>query len=291
MKTLIATLFFFFVFTLNYAQQTYTVNNETLELKTEVNGIVDLLSTVDNGKYRFFVKKANGTIIELKNTRDASNKYKEEYKEVLKSITENNNLNVNNVKLTTGSLKRFLDTYNKSQDSDYVNSSKTSKVNFRLGIFAGITNHPFVENISDGTFAQFSGELEVFGDTSNPIHSGFVQFRQTLGDSEDFSTTEISLGYRLRFLRKQGFNLFVQNRFASLNFNSSHLITSPISNTMVEVSNETIFDVPFIFGIGTDIKVSENSYISIIYDSLFGINTDDGDRFSTDVLVGYKINL
>ncbi len=292
MKKSITILFFIISFTLVQAQKTYTVNSETLELTTEVNGTIELLSTIDNGLYRFFVKKGT-EIIELKNTKDASGNYKEEYKDVLKSITENTDPSVDNVKLTIGSLKRFLDTYNKTKDSDYIESSQTSTVNFRLGAFAGITNHPFVQNISNSSYPQLALELEIFGDTGNPRHSGIFQFRQTLGGGGDFVTTELSLGYRFRFLRKEGFNLFVQNRFASLNFNNTHFAENPneIGDSLIEIPSETIFDVPLIFGIGADIKISDRSYVSIIYDSLFGINTDDADKFSGNILVGYKFKL
>ena len=55
--------------------------------------------------------------------------------------------------------------------------------------------------------------------------------------------------------------------------------------------NNTSFDVPFIFGIGSDIKVSKNSYITIIYGELFAIFLNNQGNFSTDISIGYKFNL
>jgi hypothetical protein len=56
-------------------------------------------------------------------------------------------------------------------------------------------------------------------------------------------------------------------------------------------SNETSFDIPFIFGLGSDIKVGKNNYITIIYGELFAILLDNQGNFSTDIAVGYKFNL
>mgnify|MGYP000267953113 CR=1 FL=1 len=62
-----------------FAQQTYTLNNETLELKTEVEGNIDLLWNIFDGKYRYFVRDKDGDIQELVNTKNKdTHKYQEE---------------------------------------------------------------------------------------------------------------------------------------------------------------------------------------------------------------------
>lgn len=68
-------LYFLFLMNMSfgYAQQTYTVKGESLELKTEVEGNLDLLWTIKDCKYRFFVKTKDGTLTELKNNKQSDN--------------------------------------------------------------------------------------------------------------------------------------------------------------------------------------------------------------------------
>ena len=272
------------------SQNKINVNGETLTVNQDVEGELDLLWTVSDGTYRYFVKTASEDIYELTNTKDSNNKYNEEYKTILAELTASKVSSVDRVKLTLPSLRSFFNTYNSLKDSNYVAKESASKVNFRLGLFGGITNHPFIENIGNSSYGQLAAELEIFGNTDNPRHSGIFQVRQTIGSNEDYTTTELSLGYRFRVVRKEKFNLFVQNKFGTLNFGSSHLRHSESTGNF-NVPSDTFFDVPFSFGLGADIKISENSFISIVYDSLLGLNVDDSGNFSTDILVGYKFNL
>ena len=292
MKKIILSCLFLAFTAIGYAQKIYKVGGETLELKTEVDGDLDLLWTVTNGTYRYFVKTKDGTITELKNTKSKGRAFNKEYVSILNNLTSGSNLSAENVKLTTGSLKRFIDKYNKSVDIDYNVRNTNTKVNFRLAFFGGVTNHPLVENINDQSSLQLAAELELFGDTDNPIHSGMLQVRQTFGSSGDYKSTEFSLGYRVRFLRKKGFNIYAQTRFATLNSFSVDIIdTNPANNSVDIRQRETEFDVPFIFGIGADIKVSDTSYISILYDRFYAFGLDNNDSFPTDFMIGYKFNL
>ena len=100
-----------------------------------------------------------------------------------------------------------------------------------------------------------------------------------------------SLGYRFRVIKKERFNLYVQNRFASVNsFSRDRVIISEDIISMVR-QEESEFDIPFIFGIGADFKISENSYISLIYDRFFALNLDNNDSFPADIMIGYKFKL
>ncbi|WP_299117791.1 hypothetical protein [uncultured Winogradskyella sp.] len=291
MKKIILSCLFLAFIAIGYAQKTYKVGEETLELQTEVDGDLDLLWTVTNGTYRYFVKTKDGTISELKNTRGEGRAFNKEYVSVLNNLTSGSNLSAENVKLTTGSLKRFIDKYNKSVDIDYNVRNTNTKVNFRLAFFGGLTNHPLVENIDDQSSLQLAAELELFGDTDNPIHSGMLQARQTFGSSGDYKSTEFSLGYRVRFLRKEGFNIYAQTRFASVNIFSVDRTITENNVTSIVQQDDSEFDVPFIFGIGADIKISDNSYISILYDRFYAFGLDNNDSFPTDFMIGYKFNL
>ncbi|RNC87724.1 MAG: hypothetical protein ED556_00615 [Winogradskyella sp.] len=287
MKNAILFCLFLICISLSHAQQLYKVGDETLELKTEVEGELDLLWTITDGNYRFFIKTKDDKIIELKNNKTSGRAYDNAYIQTLNELTTGSGLSAEKVKLTTGSLKRFLDKYNKSVNIDYNAVDRDSRVNFRLGFFGGITNHPLVESIDNNSAFQLAAELEIFGDTNNPRHSGLLQARQTFGSSGDYKTTEFSLAYRLRVIKKENFNIYVQNNFATVNiFSVDRLI-----NTTTVNQDETEFDVPFSFGIGADFKISDNSYISIVYDRLFAVNLDNRGDFPTDILVGYKFNL
>ena len=79
MKKLALTFLLFLCFSSLIAQNTYTINNETLVLKTEVEGKIDLLWNIIDQKYRYFVRTEDGRIEELTNTKGEDNKFKEEY--------------------------------------------------------------------------------------------------------------------------------------------------------------------------------------------------------------------
>ncbi|WP_430466873.1 hypothetical protein [Winogradskyella ouciana] len=286
MKKSLLILILCLAFQLNHSQETYTINGETLELKTEIDGKLDLLWNVIDDEYRYFVRTENGTITELKNTRDENNDYKEEYKSTLSELT---GMSTDKLKLTLYSLRAYIDAYNSSADPNYTSSTTESKAQFRLGFSGGITNNPFVGNPENKKTPMIGAELEVLEGHDMPRHSGFLQARQTF-DSDDFpySTTEFSLGYRFRFVNTETFSIYGQVKFATLNLSNATFTNE--SDMEVDV-NETSFDIPFIFGVGSDIKVGENSYITLIYGELFAAFLDNQGNFSTDIAIGYKFNL
>lgn len=276
-----------------FAQQTYTVNNETLELKTEVEGTLDLLWNTFDGTYRYFIKKADDSIIELKNTKGSDNKFQNDYQTTLSSLT---NTDASQVKLTTYSLKQFINNYNAQADPNYIISDSRSKLKLRLGVFGGLTNNPFVENPNNETVPFFGSELEVVSDNMSSRHAGFLSVKYgTESDAFKYSATQIALGYRFRFVNSAGFNLYGQTKFATFTFSKITVATSasaegePVSIQTEEVSSSA-FDTPLIFGLGADIKVG-NGYLSLVYDSLFAVFIDNEGNFPMDFAVGYKFNL
>lgn len=280
-------MLFCLAFQLNYSQETYTVNGETLDLKTEIDGKLDLLWNVIDGKYRYFVKTEDGTITELKNTKDDNNDYQEEYKSTLSSLTNGNS--TDKLKLTLYSLRNYIDSYNASMDTSYTSTSTESNVQFRLGFSGGITNNPFVGNPDNTKTPLIGAELEIYETNVLPRHSGFLQARHAFeNDDFKYSTSELSLGYRFRFINKETFSIYGQVKLTTINFSNFTFLDE---NDMEVDSNETSFDIPFIFGVGSDIKVGNNSYITIIYGELFALLLDNQGNFSTDIAIGYKFNL
>lgn len=287
MKKVLFVILLSFAFQFNYSQESYTINGETLQLKTEIDGNLDLLWNTIDGQYRYFVRTENGNITELKNTKDTDNNYQEEYKTTLSSLT--NGMSTDKLKLTLYSLRNHLDAYNASIDTSYTSTSTAGKVEFRLGFSGGITNNPFVGNPENKKVPMFGAELEIYEANVLPRHSGFLQARHAF-DSDDFpySTTEFSIGYRYRIINKECFSIYGQVKLATVNFTS---VTFTDEDDMEVDLSDTSFDIPFIFGIGSDIKVGENSYITIIYGELFALLLDNQGNFSTDIAIGYKFNL
>lgn len=287
MKKILLLLLLFLTFQVNYSQENFTVNGETLSLKTEVEGTLDLLWTSDGGDYRYFIKTENGSITELKNTKDENKTYLEEYKSTLSTIT--NGLATDQLKFRLFDLKAFINSYNMTADSNYNSVVKTAKIGLRLGAFGGLTNNPFVDNPQNKKVLLIGGELEIFEANLLPRHSGFIQARHTFdADEFNYSTNEVALGYRYRIINQSKFSIYGQLKLATLNLSSSSF---PDANGNQKSISDTSFDVPFIFGIGSDIKIGNNSYITIVYGELFGIFLDNQGNFSTDISVGYKINL
>ena len=287
MKKLVLFFFAFLIYSSIIAQQTYNINGETIELKTEVDGKLDLLWNVIDNEYRYFLRTSDNIITELVNTRDNNDRYQEEYKMVLATATSGSGMSVEKVNLTLQGLRDFLDEYNKQNDTTYVSKNVRSKAQLRLLIFGGVTNSPFVSNPENIKTPVFGVEFEVMEGKESPRHSGFLQIRHVLEDEEEFpyTTTEFSLGYRFRVIRSRAFNLFGDVKAATVNISKIYL-----PNTNQELS-DTAFDIPFIFGMGADIRVSKSSFITLGYNQLFAAFLDNEGNFSTDVTIGYKLQL
>lgn len=282
MKKIICVLCFILSVSFTQAQESYTISGETLELKTEVDGKLDLLWNIIDGTYRYFVRTEDNTIRELTNTK-IDRKFQEEYKTLLEELT-NNSMPTKRLNLTLFSLKEFIDSYNISADSNYETTVSRSKFQFRVGVFGGMTNSPFVTNPNNENTPLFGAELEVLEAERISRHAVFMQLKHVLEHDEiNYSTTELSLGYRFRVINKETFSLYANMKFATLNFSK---VT--IAN---EEFNETAFDVPFIFGIGADINVTKNSFITLAYNELFALFLDNQGNFSTDFSIGYKFRL
>ena len=270
----------------NSAQESYTIDGETLELKTEVDGTIDLLWTVENGQYRYFVRKDMG-LTELKNTRDSNNDFQEEYKKVLSDLT-NNTIPTDKLRLTLYDLRSFCDSYNATVDPSYSPKKKDAKLNSRLLFFGGITNSPFVENPDNVSNPVFGAEIEFSESNSMPRHSLFFQIKHVLSNDDfAFSTTQLGLGYRFRVINKQAFNIYASVLGATYNSSKNEF---EVADMVISEKGDS-FDAPFIFGVGADIRVSDKSFVTITYDELFAIFFDNQGNFSKNIAVGYKLKL
>ena len=272
-----------------FSQKDYTVNGESYKLKTEVEGSLNLLWNIVDGNYRYFIEN-NNKIEELVNTKNTSGSYQEEYITSLKQFTGSTDINAKSVKLTLPSLRNFINGYNATQDENYSFSENKLKVNTRLGLFGGITNNPFVDNPDNSTTPLFGAELELYDDDKAKRHAAFLQLTHVLeNDDINYSVTELALGYRFRFIYSKNFNLHANLKLVTLSFSNS--TTTPEEGGEPIDKSATSFDAPVIFGLGADIKISENGFITLYYNELFALSLDNQGNFSTNLAIGYKFNL
>ena len=274
-----------------FTQETYNVNNETLELKTEVEGNLDLLWNIFDGKYRYFVRSNNGNIQELVNTKnEETRKYQEEYKTVLNNLTKDYDLTAEKVNLTLFSLKEYINKYNATSDVGY-NYKERAKVQSRLGAFGGLTNQPFVANPNNKSVPFFGLEFEIFEESRLPRHALFFHFRHALeADDFEYSSTQLSIGYRYRIINKEAFNFYGNLKIVTYTASNATYVSSNPEIGIYEESASGI-QVPFTLGLGADIRITKNSFITLAYHDIYAIFIDNSDNFPIDFALGYKINL
>jgi len=295
MKKLILLFLLFSSYASVIAQETYTIDGTTFELKTEVDGKIDLLWNIIDHKYRYFVKTDDGKIIELVNTKGSDHKFQEEYKTTLQSLTHVTNESLEDLDLTLPSLSQFFKDYDSAVDSSKTYANNKVKIQTRLGFFGGLTNQPFIENINNTSVPFFGAEFEIFEQSNMPRNTGFLSIRHALeNDDFKYSETQFALGYRFKFINRLRFNIYANLKFATFTVFNSNLVYEDADNPgtfLTEDESGSAFDTPFIFGIGSEIRINDNSFITIAYHEIFALFIDSQGNFPIDFAVGYKVNL
>ncbi|MEP0265078.1 hypothetical protein [Dokdonia sp.] len=268
---------------------TYTINNNSYELRTDVQGPMTLLWNVFNQEYRYFAKKGN-TIIELTNTKE-SNQYQEEYKKQLQELTSDSDVNTEKVKLTLSSLRRFFNAYNKKTDPNYKENSFLTEIEYRLGVFGGITNSVFVDNPDNTSNGQFGVDFELYDPTALPSHAIVLQYKQTLSsDDFDYSASQFSINHRFKFIKSPAYQIYLNTKLAT--YTISKRTEEVIGSDFIafEEDSGSSFQGPLIFGLGADIKIGKG-YLSLNYNDAFSFVIDDNGEFPVDLSIGYKFVL
>ncbi|NNK69454.1 MAG: hypothetical protein HKO96_03175 [Flavobacteriaceae bacterium] len=287
MKKFLITAFCLFAFQFGLSQKTYNIDGESIELIIEIDGTMDLLWNVVDAKYRYFVS-VNGDLRELTNTKGSDNKFDEEYKSVLMELTYSEPDKVEKVKLTLFSLKQFVNNYNKSVEPGYNIPDDQAKLQARLLVFGGITNHPFYNNPDNISNPLFGMEIEVFENRDRPRHSLLFHVKASpKSDDFEFSNTQLGLGYRLRVISTPGWSLYTTIIGATYNFISRE---STVADQVITES-DTSFDAPMSFGVGADVKIFKNGFLTVSYDELFGVLTENAGNFSKHLSAGIKLSL
>jgi len=269
------------------AQETYTINGETYELKTEVDGTLSLLWNIIDGRHRFFVKK-DTSINELTNTENNN-----EFITTLKAFTSDTDISYDKVKLLLNSLKDFVLKYNSIIAKTDIDQNDRIVLKTRLGFSAGITNHPFVTNLDNNKSLQAGAELEIYDNRLAKRHAAFLNLRQGFKNEDlEYTSTKVSLGYRFRFIYAKAFNVYSNLTLATFSNATGNLTyLDDMDQPITEKRSASNFDAPVIFGIGADIKVGENGFLTLSYDELFALFLENQGNFSTDFSIGYKFNL
>lgn len=294
MKNLLSySLVAFLLFTTNLiAQTTYTVADEQLSLKTEVEGTITLLWNTIDGEYRYFLKKGT-TITELKNTR-VDKKFNEEYKQVLEDNTNDVTISTDKVKLTTASLKSFFISYNKLKDTNFSVEEKSIQINLRLGAFAGVTNSIFSENTNNEFLPTLGFDFEIVDESMLKRHSLVLQFKQTFeSDDYKYASSDFSFNYRFKFVKTQKIDVFINTKFAGYSHITQEELFPDDENEGEFVLKSTTYDdfqAYVNFGLGVDYALG-NGFLSFGYNDIVSLTHDSNSEFPLDFTLGYKLNL
>ena len=289
LKTLLFAVLLVF-FSHSFAQKSYTVNGETLSLKTEVSGTIDLLWNTFNKQYRYFVQK-DGQIYELTNTR-VDRKFQDEYKATLAELTSGSGLSTDRVRLTLAGLRSFINDYNASVDPNYESNSETIALEMRLGGFAGVSNNRYTSNPENSIAPLVGIEFEILDSKLLARHAIVFQFRQSFPtDDWDYTASQLSLNYRFKFINKETVSVFANARLATYTYSKTVIAsTDPAQNSAdLEISGGNT-QAPILLGLGADIKLG-NGFLVLGYNDIVGLTIDDNGEFPVDFTVGYKFNL
>ena len=180
------------------------------------------------------------------------NRYQEEYKTQLKELVSDTDMDVDKVKLTLSSLRRFFNAYNKKVDPSYQENSFLTHVEYRLGAFAGITNSVFVDNPDNTSNAQFGIDFEIYDPVALPSHAIVIQYKQTVPSDEfDFSSSQFSINHRFKFIKTPAYQIYLNTKFATYTTSKREIIGSDF----IDERTASNFQGPVIFGLGADIKL------------------------------------
>lgn len=135
--------YFMLCFSKNYSQENYTINGKTHQLKTEIEGQLDLLQTISGNTYRYFIRTEDGVITEFKNTRFQGNDH-ENHKITIEKLT--NGLSTKRLKFRLYNLMHYNDNQNSKVNFGYASTFKRSNLKLRSEVSGETINNPFVKN-------------------------------------------------------------------------------------------------------------------------------------------------
>jgi hypothetical protein len=293
MKHFILLFFLFHLISTTAQTKSYTIDNQSYELKTEVEGPISLLWNIIDKEYRYFAKKGD-VIVALTNTK-IQGKFQEEYKAQLVKLTSVVNMDkerIDRIRLTLSNLRRFFNDYNKKVDPEYIAKKLQSDLEYRLGFFGGITNSVFRTDLSNSLEykkiirSQFIIDFELYDRVALPSHGVALQYRHTffrgdLGKNDH----QFSVNHRFKFIKTPMFQVYLNTKIVTYSiFRRDFLGPGFTDPSLITVTN---LQSPFIFGFGTDIKL-KRGYLSLNYNDAYSFLIDSRDDFPVDISAGYR---
>lgn len=273
------------------AQEIFIVEGDTLNLKKEVKGPISLFWMEEGNDFRYFVQKKN-TLQELQNVEleDGTKKFQLQ----LKKITSDTEIPVHDVKFVLYSLKHFINQYNSLVQENYDYNASTDNIQTRIGFFTGLSNNKYTHN-PENVIAPILGlEFEIFDPNLAPRHSAFLHLRQSFEQDEyNYTSTQLSVNYRFKLFYFDGFNIHVDAELANFYYSRNEMEIRDEKGEITSVKDESgfSFTAPLSFGIGSDIRVTDNGFITFSYNDIVSLILDGNGNFPVDFTLGYKYSL
>lgn len=275
-----------------FAQEVFIVEGDTVSLRREVKGTLSLYWAKEDQDYRYFIQKEK-RMAELKNS-EAEGVKQEEFKAQLADFTSDAEIDTRDVKFLLYSLKHFVNRYNALVQEEYSYNAATANIKNRLGLFTGLSNNKYTENPDNKIVPVLGVEFEFYDPNLAKRHAAFLQLRQSFKrDDYRYSSTQFSVNYRFRPLIFEEFDIHIDAELVTFNYSEDQLdILDETGNVVgVKHDNGLSFTAPLSFGIGTDYRVTEASYLTFSYNDIISLVLDSNGRFPLDFTIGYKFNL
>jgi hypothetical protein len=216
------------------------------------------------------------------------------YKEQLRSLAGDAKLRIQDVKFVLYSLRHFTNSYNALVQEGYSFNEATDDIHHRIGLFVGLSNNIYTHNPQNILAPMLSLEYEFFDPNLAPRHVAFLQLRHSFKqDAYRYSSTQFSINYRFKALYFSGFNVHLDAELATFLYSEDNIRITDTTGEVTAIKKESgfSFTAPFNFGVGTDIRVTEKSFISLSYNDIFSIVLDGNGHFPVDFSIGYKYDL
>lgn len=282
----------FFSFSKLSAQDVFIIEGDTLQLRQEVKGPMNLYWTSKDYNYRFFVQKGKN-MIELRNSDQNENSIRD-FREQMEKLTSEVKLSTANLSFLLYDLKHFVNTYNSKVQEDYEINASTPNIQTRIGLFFGFSNNKYTYNPANILVPIIGLEFELYDPNLARRHSAFFHLRHSFNQEEyRYSSTQLSLNYRFRFLYFSDFNLQLDAELATLYHSSDRLYITNDSGEIIEIKEEKgfSFTAPVSFSLGSEITLSEGSFLTFRYNDIVSVFLDGNGHFPIDFTIGYKYNL
>lgn len=288
---LVLILFFLIFSASSLAQETFIIDGDTLQLQREVKGPLNLYYSNEALSSRFFVQKGN-RLLELEETKGEDGIPK--YKLQLEELTSDSDISVYDVKFALYSLKHFVNQYNAKVQENYDYNASTDNIRKRFGLFTGISNNSYMDNPENIISPVIGVEFELHDPNLAPRHSAFLHLRQSFRREQFRNTsTQLSLNYRFKLIRLENIDFHVDLELVNLMYSRSEKEVTNDSGEITEIIEDDgfAFNAPLSFGVGSDIRITDNGYITVGYNDFFSIVLDNNGNFPLDFTIGYKYNL